>query len=792
MNDDAPEFPRDAKPWLEMLTEAEERDRSYHARCDTIDKMYAHTGSLASSDLLRDRELQIFWANLQVLNPTIYSREPKPVVSPRFRDRKPLPRRTGDILERSLIADVERDGMHDELVCVRDDLGRLARGVVRVSLVEDDKGVRPKVDHVFRRDFRHGGARKWKELPWCAWRGYYTREEYEARFKAPAPEGVEFKDHRKERAGEDSEKAFTDRKCAVWEIWHKPKRKVVFVAEGAKEISDVIDPPWRLDAFWPVAAAYGTLKPESLTPIPDVVYYEDQLGEINDLTDRIAKLCDALKLKGFYNAGTELGSAIEAVLADKDNGAVLVPVHVNLGPNASMRDAIQWMPVEVIANVIAQCIEVRKQLIQDVYEITGLSDIMRGATEAQETLGAQQLKAQFGSVRVKERQAAMQRLARDVFRIKAEMFAEHVPIDDLLALSQVDDLPRQADVEAQVAQLMQQGQQIAMQAQQALAQATPETGPQIEQQAQAALEPIQAQMQEAQAQVTVEAVEALLRDQKLRPFVLEVETDSTIEPDQMAEKQNRVEFMTALGPLLQQGVQAMQLAPQLGNFIAESIRFVASGFKVARSMDDAIDELAEGFANYQPPQPPQEPDNSAAEMEARMAEVQAKAQEGQAKLQLEAQKMQVEAQSKERDAQLAQAEMQIKAQETGKKIELLDAQIQKIFAEIKADDTRTAFEAAKIQLEARKVDHEGRRVEQDEQRVGFEGQKVALDGRKVEQEGAIGMRQIDVSERAAGIKEPSEEAPRKRSAKIVNIKRGPDGLITEAQLKEDDDDGDVR
>jgi hypothetical protein len=790
MTKDAPDFPRDAKPWHDMLTEAEERDRSYHARCDRIDKLYARVGDLASADMLHDRELQVFWANLQVLAPTIYSREPKPVVSPRFRDRKPLPRKAGDLLERALIADGERDDVHGELLCARDDLARNARGIVRVSLVEDDKGVRPKADHVFRRDFRHGGARKWKEVPWCAWRGYYTKEEYRARF-GDVPEGVEFKDHRKERESEDAEKAFTDRKCAVWEIWHKPKRKVVFVAEGAKEVSDVIDPPCQLDEFWPVCVAYGTVKPESLTPIPDVVYYQDQLDEINDLTDRIAKLCDSLKLKGFYNAGTELGSAIEAVLADRDNGAVLVPVHVNLGPNASMRDAIQWMPVEVVASVIAQCIEVRKQLIQDVYEITGLSDIMRGATEAQETLGAQQLKAQFGSVRVRERQSAMQKLARDVFRIKAEMFAEHVPMDDLVALAQVDDIPTQADVQAQVAPLMQQGQQVAMQAQQALAQADPETAQQIEQQAQQALAPIQQQIQAAQSQVTLEAVEGLLRDQRLRPFVLEVETDSTIEPDQMAEKQNRVEFMTALGPLLQQGVQAMQLAPQLGNFIAESIRFVASGFKVARSMDDAIDELAEGFANYQPPQQEAPPDNSAAEMEARMAEVQAKAQEGQAKIQLEAQKMQVEAQAKERDAQLAQAEMQIKAQETGKKIELLDAQIQKIFAEIKADDTRTAFEAAKIQLEARKVDHEGRRVEQDERRVGLEGEKVALDGRKVEQEGAIGMRQIDVSERAAGIKEP-EEAPRKRSAKIVNIKRGPDGLITEAQLKEDDDDGDIR
>jgi hypothetical protein len=110
------------------------------------------------------------------------------------------------------------------------------------------------------------------------------------------------------------------------------------------------------------------------------------------------------------------------------------------------------------------CVETRKLLMQDVYEITGLSDIMRGATEAQETLGAQQLKAQFGSVRVKERQGEMQRLARDVFRIKAEIMAEQYEAEQLLSMSQIDDLPTKAEVDQKLQQAMQAIQQQAQQA----------------------------------------------------------------------------------------------------------------------------------------------------------------------------------------------------------------------------------------------------------------------------------------------------------------------------------------
>jgi hypothetical protein len=68
------------------------------------------------------------------------------------------------------------------------------------------------------------------------------------------------------------------------------------------------------EGFFPCPKpAFGTLRPNSLIPIPDYVYYQDQAEEIDDLTDRIANLLDSLKLVGFYPAGpsTEGAEAIE-------------------------------------------------------------------------------------------------------------------------------------------------------------------------------------------------------------------------------------------------------------------------------------------------------------------------------------------------------------------------------------------------------------------------------------------------------------------------------------------------
>jgi hypothetical protein len=258
-------------------------------------------------------------------------------------------------------------------------------------------------------------------------------------------------------------------------------------------------------------------------------------------------------------------------------------------------------------------------------------------------------------------------------------------------MAQVDDIPTDAKIAEQAQQIqmqaMQQGQQMLAQMQQM----PPEQAQQVEQQIEQAAQQVQQQLAQLQEEVTVEKIAALFKDQKLRPFVLDIETDSTIQPDENAEKQKRVEFMQALSPLLQQGVQAMQLAPQLGKIVAESIRFVTNGFRPGRQMDEAIDELAEEFANYQPPpQAAQGEDPEAAKMQAQAAMAKAEA----------------DAKKAESDSQLAQAELPMKQQEaqdksalTSAEIELKQATTQLTYAKIEGERMQGQLEAQAAQVD---------------------------------------------------------------------------------------------
>lgn len=223
--------------------------------------------------------------------------------------------------------------------------------------------------------------------------------------------------------------------------------------------------------------------------------------------------------------------------------------------------------------------------------------------------------------------------------------------------------------------------------------------PEVQQQIQQIEQQARQQVEQLQQTITIDAVMQMLRDQRLRPFILEVETDSTIEPDQMAEKQTRTEFMSALGPMLQQAVQAMQAAPQMAPLVAESIRFVVSGFKVPRSMDDVIDQMAEKLENYQPPQQEQNP-----QAEALAQAAQAKSQAEVAKAQAAGVKAQADAQKAQADTAAMQQQMQIdasaaanKQRETDGRLALMAAQVEKIHAEIgmRASEARTSEAVAR-------------------------------------------------------------------------------------------------
>jgi len=673
----------DSGPWLKDIEDAEKAFEQYQEKCDNIDKLYANLEQLAG--VSTDREMQVFWANLEVLKPSIYARAPVPVVVPRYKDQRELPRVASQLLERNLATSFEMEDIDQTMLQLRDDLATNARGAPWLRYETEGGGANGEqyysekvcYDHVDRCDFLHEPARKWKEVGWVARRSWLTKEQGDRRFP-----GKKFGESASfvvtENDTDDEYKR--EKKAPVWEIWSKTRRKVVWVTSGIEETLDEQLPYLNLRDFYPCPRpAYGTTQRRSLIPVPDFLQYKDQLEEINELTARISALSEALRMKGFYAGGVDdLSDAIESAIRNIENNAILIPVpNMAAMGGASLKDSIIWLPVREVAETVQALLALRKEVIADVYEITGLSDIMRGATDPNETLGAQQLKSQYGSVRIRDRQSELVRIARDMARMAGEIMSENFKPETLLMNAQME-LPTEADIEQQIQAAAADPNNVAMALQ----------NPQAAQQL----------IQEARETVTIDKIVALFRSERVRPFALDIETDSTIQPDENADKQRRAEFLTALGNTMAQMAPMVQAQPQTAGFAGEILKFAIAPFRAGRELEQAVDDFVEQMKQFSQPEQEQ-PDPAQMKMQADMQIKQADAELRQKEAQADA----------ERDQQ-----KQVQDLEHKRQLHELDMEAKRLDLEIKQAESDMKMGAAALQA--------GLKIDQEQQKVVTNGQ----------------------------------------------------------------------
>jgi hypothetical protein len=207
-------------------------------------------------------------------------------------------------------------------------------------------------------------------------------------------------------------------------------------------------------------------------------------------------------------------------------------------------------------------------------------------------------------------------------QIAGEIIAENFPPETIKEMSQ-SDLPSAQDkamAQLKVRQMQEQQQAAAAQA--------PgmghNGGPPLQ---------VPDEIQDMLKKPSFEEVVAFLRNDRARGFVIEIETDSTIQPNEDAEKQRRIEFVTAVGGLFQQAAPIVMQAPQLGPFMGEVLKFTAQGFRAGRALEGTIDQLTQMLqamadqakqAQAQPPQP-----DPKAEAEQKAAETKLKGVEAQ-------------------------------------------------------------------------------------------------------------------------------------------------------------------
>jgi hypothetical protein len=652
------------KKWMAEISDALKREKAYRkAGQESVDIYEAKHPEQVPFNIL--------YSNVEVLQPALYNAKPIPIVTRKYKDPDPVAKVAAEVSTRLLKYLLESESA----TCDSFDEGTQAavldcivtnRGLNRFKYMEDKSyaGEGVYAESVRWDKFIHGYARTWKKVPWIGFEWDMTKEEVAENF--PDAQGVDFS-NLAEDEDESNDKTETHEQrsgvklAKVYEIWDKNTRTMFFIsAIFPNGVLRWTEDPLELVNFYPIPKPLNLFrKITTLIPTPLYEVYKSQAQELNEVTRRLKAIVKAMKVRGMYNSTIE---GIEKVLMAEDN--TFTPVE-NMGsmPDGSTIDKMLWfMPLQELSTTAQNLFSDRERVKQVIYEITGISDILRGASVASETATAQNIKNQWGSLRLKKMQKEVQRYCRDALAIMLEIAVTSFDDKTIAAMT---GLPLMFEEDKKRIQLA---------LEQAQTQPTDSPPPEVE---------------KAMAAPSWEVVLELLRDDKLRSYKIDIETNSTIDAEAAQDKQDIAEllnsvsqFLNGVAPLIEKGVLPFEIAKEM-------LLSVSRRYTFGPQLEDALQMMAA------PPKPEEGPDPAE---QAKLLQLQEQAKIDQQKAQLEMQIMQMEVESKK---ELAQLESQIQREEFA--IKQAELQLQKAALSMKLQVQERQH---KLKMEAMNSQHE--------------------------------------------------------------------------------------
>lgn len=616
--------------WLAEIDLADRQQKDWRKQAQDARDMFRSEGAH------ENQRFNIQYSNVQTMLPTLYSNRPTPDVRRRYADKSDksgATRIAAQIIERNLAVSMDCYDFDGVMKAVVQNALITGRGIPRVRHKQTAVGSyifnKVMAEVVPWRDMVIGPCEVWEDCPWIAFKHLLTREQLiglNERLGQSIP-----LEHMVEGAKEEEAQKAPNvfKRAKVWEIWDRAEQKVIWLAESHKaEVLRSDDDPMQLVDFWPVPKPYYYAETsDTMVPMVPAKVVKPLIAELEEITERIQKLTRVIKWRGFADPSlglTEFEACGDGELAPAGEEIL------QLVQSGGLEKHIWLMPIREAVEVVSVLNQQREMIKQLIFEVTGISDVIRGATDPNETLGAQELKANFGTMRVQDQQRMVQRMVRDTLRIKAELMCSEFSMDEMMRNAGIK-LPTMLD--KQLAQ--QQIQQI-----EEMAQRQPMEGEEQPQPPQ-----IPPDLEEVLKQPSVEEVEQIIRDDMVRVYTIDIETDSTVQQDMRQVQANMssflegtAAFLQSIGPMVAQGMIKAQDAIDLYQPFARS-------FHLGKQAEDALERMSDAAQEQQP----QGPDPAQVELE------------------LKQQLFELEAQAKQQDMALAQQKAESDAQATQQK-----------------------------------------------------------------------------------------------------------------------------
>jgi hypothetical protein len=583
-----------AQRWSTEIEASQQELGKFHTDANRITQRYLDRRDAYAKD---ESKVNLFWSTMKVLLSMLYARPPKADVSRTFQDFEDDQARVAGlmlqrILNRGFDENVSvwdaavRQGIEDWLIvgmgqiwlryevktepyvipAVFDEFGMELQPETEAERIVDEDA---PVDYIYWEDFFYSPARTWPEVRWVARRVWMTKDQLVERFGEEiakvVPLGVQV---RKADVNDQSPKHDPWSKAEVFEIWCKENKKVYWYAKGADVILDVKDDPLQLDGFFPCPKPLAAnVTSSNFMPRADYIFAQDQFNELDEINTRITWLTRAAKVVGVYDKSAD---GVQRMFQQgSENNLIPVDNWALFAEKGGIKGQVDWAPIDMVTNCIERLRQYRQDKVMQIYEVLGISDVMRGSSRASETATAQQIKAQFGSTRIQLMQFYIADWISQSLRIKAEIICKHWQPETIVKRSNIERTP--------------------------------------------------------DAAMALDAI-ALLKDEHMAQYRVNVEADSMAALDWAAERDAAVQFMQGLGAFISQVAPMAQSVPQAAPVLLSLLQWSVSKFRVSQQIEGVLDQAIGALKQQGMPQPQPNP-----LQEAEVAEKQAGARERMAK-----------------------------------------------------------------------------------------------------------------------------------------------------------------
>lgn len=546
------------KRWSDEISYAEKELKKYHEQARKTVKKYIDDRDAVE---VNQKWLNLFRSNTNILKANLYAQIPGVDVSRKFFNMDDdVSRVAAIILQRSIEQDMTLPDCDFDTVMRHAIEDRLVPGLGTAWLrLETDTAPHPDpemklesgeplevitdqevcVDYVFWEDFLWSPCRVWEERRWVARRVQMSRDALVKRFGEEMGKAIPLTTHKKTEQMDSLLPAnIVIKQAVIYEIWDRQSKTVVWYCSKYDKLLDVRPDPLGLEHFEPCPKPmFANLTNSNCVPRPDYVMLQDQYSELDETNNRISLLVIACKVVGVYDRSSDgvqrmLNEGYDNILIPVDNWAMFAE-------KGGIKGQVDWLPLDQVIKALQQLQVHREAIKQQINELTGIADIVRGQTRASETLGAQELKSKYAAVQIQTLQEEVVRFAEEILQIKGEILVKHAAPFILVQMANITNPDDQAFIEP--------------------------------------------------------ALALLKGNPEIMEWRIKVQADSMAMTDYVQQKTERTEFLNSVATFLQSGSTVGQGSPQLIPLMLQMLKFGVAGFRVSKDIEGTFDRYIKEF-----------------------------------------------------------------------------------------------------------------------------------------------------------------------------------------------------